>query len=55
MNYTTADYLWNERAVISRLNHPELYQHENVPEVIGRLMLWLKKHEHLKPKGAESV
>ena len=50
MNYTTADYVWNAKAVASRLEHPERYPNENVPEVIGRLMLWLKNHEQLKPK-----
>ena len=55
MDYTTADYIWNEKAVASRLEHPELYPNENVAEVIGRLMLWLKSHDHLKPQREVGV
>ncbi len=40
-----SDYKWQLDCLNDRLEHPERYKDENLPEVIERLKLWLQTHQ----------
>lgn len=47
-----SDYDWQLSCLKSRLEHPEYYPDENIPETIARLKQWLKEHSYLKVRRA---
>ena len=39
-----SDYKWQLRCLQSRLQHPELYDGEDVQQTTAKLVQWLKEH-----------